>query len=310
MEFAEAAGAFHLILVERSGNQTLSLISRLLGELTVDTYLRALTAPQRFVSATRKALRSYDLLLSYIEAGDVEQATDHWRRHMAAIARGPAVSDPDARVDVDRLAEVARARGDAGLAVRRSRASGASLAEVPAGSSEVRLERREAVAIVTLAAPDRLNAVSRDDQQRLREIWDEIREDAQIRSVVVTGEGRGFCAGAHMDSLAAHAANVSDQPAEYSIFTPRQCQVFKPVITAVNGVCAGAGLHFIVDSDIVIVSENASFTDPHVDFGQVSGPGAGWSAAQDPDGAGDAHGGARPRRANRCRRRRGDWTGQ
>jgi enoyl-CoA hydratase/carnithine racemase len=138
-------------------------------------------------------------------------------------------------------------------------------------ASKVRLERLDHVAIVTLAAPERLNAVSRQDQQRLREIWDEIRADSEVRSVVVTGEGRGFCTGADMASLEAHAANGAQQPETFSSFTPRLRSVFKPIITAVNGICAGAGLHFIVDSDIVIVSENASFTDPHVDFGQVSG---------------------------------------
>jgi enoyl-CoA hydratase/carnithine racemase len=138
-------------------------------------------------------------------------------------------------------------------------------------TSRVRFERLGSVAIVTLAAPERLNAVSRDDQERLREIWDEVRTDPDIRCAVVTGEGRAFCAGAHMGSLAAHAANGANQPETFSSFTPRLRKVFKPIITAVNGICAGAGLHFIVDSDIVIVSENALFTDPHVDFGQVSG---------------------------------------
>jgi hypothetical protein len=138
-------------------------------------------------------------------------------------------------------------------------------------TSRIRLERLGSVAILRLAAPERLNAVSRDDQKRLREIWDEVRTDPDIRCAVVTGEGRAFCAGAHMGSLAAHAANGANQPETFSSFTPRLPKVFKPIITAVNGICTDAGLHFIVDSDIIIVSENASFTDPHVGFGQVSG---------------------------------------
>lgn len=138
-------------------------------------------------------------------------------------------------------------------------------------SPGVRFERRGNIAIVTLAAPERLNALSRADQQQLRDIWEVVRSDDDIRCAVVTGEGRGFCAGSHMESLASHAASGADQPSTYSSFTPRLRKVYKPVITAVNGVCAGAGLHFIVDSDIVIVSERATFTDPHVDFGQVTG---------------------------------------
>src|SRR6185436_7321501 len=56
----------------------------------------------------------------------------------------------------------------------------------------------------------------------------------------------------------------------YPRFTARQAQVYKPVITAVNGVCAGAGLHFVADSDVVICSENATFVDTHVNVGQVT----------------------------------------
>lgn len=139
------------------------------------------------------------------------------------------------------------------------------------GTTGVRFERSGHVGIVTLCAPERMNALSRDGQQRLRDIWEAVRTDDSIRCAIVTAEGRGFCAGSHMESLAGHAANGSEQPTTFSSFTPRLRKVYKPVITAVNGVCAGAGLHFIVDSDIVIVSEKASFTDPHVDYGQVTG---------------------------------------
>jgi GntR family transcriptional regulator, transcriptional repressor for pyruvate dehydrogenase complex len=117
VQYAQAAGDFHLLLVERSGNQTLALIARLFAELTVDTYLRAVTLPPRFKEPVNKSIRSYDALVGYIEAGDAVKAEEHWRKHMDEIATGPAVSDPAVKVDVDRLAEVARARRDAGLAV-------------------------------------------------------------------------------------------------------------------------------------------------------------------------------------------------
>jgi enoyl-CoA hydratase/carnithine racemase len=52
--------------------------------------------------------------------------------------------------------------------------------------------------------------------------------------------------------------------------TGRHMGVSKPVVTAVNGVCAGGGLHFVVDSDIVLASHDATFLDPHVSLGQVS----------------------------------------
>jgi enoyl-CoA hydratase/carnithine racemase len=52
--------------------------------------------------------------------------------------------------------------------------------------------------------------------------------------------------------------------------TAWHCGVWKPVIAAVNGVCAGAGLHFVADADVVIASSKATFLDPHVSVGQVS----------------------------------------
>ena len=52
--------------------------------------------------------------------------------------------------------------------------------------------------------------------------------------------------------------------------TAWHCGVWKPVVCAVNGVCAGAGLHFVADADIVIAAANATFLDPHVSVGQVS----------------------------------------
>src|ERR671931_470559 len=53
-------------------------------------------------------------------------------------------------------------------------------------------------------------------------------------------------------------------------FTAWHNQVWKPVIAAVNGVCAGGGLHFVADADVVLLSENATLLDPHVSVGQVS----------------------------------------
>lgn len=107
---AQAASDFHLLLVERSGNTTMALIGNLLAELSVGTYLNALMLPPRFSHAQAKSIRSYEVLVDFIEAGEVAQAEEQWRKHMAAVAKGPAVQDPRSKVDVDRLAEVMRAR--------------------------------------------------------------------------------------------------------------------------------------------------------------------------------------------------------
>lgn len=124
---------------------------------------------------------------------------------------------------------------------------------------------------LTLNRPERLNALNRPMQLMLEAAFREAESDADIRAVLITGAGRAFCSGADMEGLAAGAKGETD-PAKIDLpkFTMRMAKVFKPTICAVNGVCAGAGLHFVADSDIVIASPNASFVDTHVNVGQVT----------------------------------------
>jgi enoyl-CoA hydratase/carnithine racemase len=110
-------------------------------------------------------------------------------------------------------------------------------------------------------------------QDDLPEVWKLFDEDDDAWVAVVTGAGRGFCSGADMKNVAAShegRARGIRTPGGQPPFTSRQNGVWKPVITAVNGVCAGGGLHFIADSDLVICSETASFMDTHVTVGLVA----------------------------------------
>ena len=133
----------------------------------------------------------------------------------------------------------------------------------------VRKERH--VLILTLNRPERLNALTQRMQEELGDHFAAAGDDADVRAIVLLANGRGFCAGADIAKLEGTAnADVEGQLTQYPRFTARQTGIFKPTICAVNGVCAGAGLHFVADSDIVIASDLASFTDTHVDVGQVS----------------------------------------
>jgi enoyl-CoA hydratase/carnithine racemase len=130
------------------------------------------------------------------------------------------------------------------------------------------VEREDHMMILTLNRPDALNALNRDMQYRLEAAFREADADPDVRVIIITGTGRGFCSGADVGGLqAASGKKVQDMPPP---FTARQCKVYKPVVCAINGMCAGAGLHFICDSDIVIASDKAAFTDTHVNVGQVS----------------------------------------
>ncbi|MBW1687063.1 MAG: enoyl-CoA hydratase/isomerase family protein, partial [Deltaproteobacteria bacterium] len=77
-----------------------------------------------------------------------------------------------------------------------------------------------------------------------------------------------FCSGLRAQNI---DADPEKRPAGFPRFTPRQCGLWKPVVVAVNGVCASGGLHFLSHAEIVIASETARFLDTHVTVGQVSG---------------------------------------
>lgn len=130
------------------------------------------------------------------------------------------------------------------------------------------IERDGHVAVLTLNRPHRLNALGGSLIESLETAWPELDADPDVRAVVVTGAGdRAFCVGADLKETAERGALPTT---EYPRTTARQAGVFKPVITAVNGVCAGGGLHFVIDADIVIASETATFLDPHAAYGQVA----------------------------------------
>ena len=125
------------------------------------------------------------------------------------------------------------------------------------------------VLIVTLNRPHRLNAFDTRMRDELQALWHEARQNRSLRCVIITGAGRGFCSGADVADLAGPRRGRGDLAAELAFLPGDHLDV--PVIAAVNGVCAGGGLHFVADADIVIAGEAAVFTDPHVSVGQVSG---------------------------------------
>jgi enoyl-CoA hydratase/carnithine racemase len=121
--------------------------------------------------------------------------------------------------------------------------------------------------------PDAGNAMDAVMFDELERAWRELDADPDVRVIVNTGEGRAFQTGVDLaqvandrDALREHSRRTRDAELR---FTAWHCQVWKPVIAAVNGVCAGGGLHFVADADIVIAASNATFVDPHVSIGQV-----------------------------------------
>jgi enoyl-CoA hydratase/carnithine racemase len=123
------------------------------------------------------------------------------------------------------------------------------------------------VLTVTLNRPEALNALDATLMRELRELWTDL--PAATRCIVITGAGSGFCAGADMSLLESDRADAAATVEEELSFLPGD-RVEVPVIAAINGACAGGGLHFVADADIAIAAERAVFVDPHVSVGQVT----------------------------------------
>jgi enoyl-CoA hydratase/carnithine racemase len=122
--------------------------------------------------------------------------------------------------------------------------------------------------------PEAGNALDATMFRELEQAWLALDDDPEVRVIVNTGNGRAFQTGLDMVQVAKDKdalRQVSRQTRDFELrFTSWQVGVRKPVIAAVNGVCAGGGLHFVADADIVIMASDATLTDPHVSVGQVS----------------------------------------
>jgi enoyl-CoA hydratase len=137
----------------------------------------------------------------------------------------------------------------------------------------LKLERHGPVGWLINDRPRRLNAMSAKMRDELAVAWKELDADDEVRVIVHTGEGRAFQTGVDIDEIATDGIGMEryrQSVENFDLhFTAWHQQVWKPVITAVNGICAGGGFHWIADADIVIAASDAEFFDPHVSVGQV-----------------------------------------
>jgi 2-(1,2-epoxy-1,2-dihydrophenyl)acetyl-CoA isomerase len=136
------------------------------------------------------------------------------------------------------------------------------------------------VATLTLNRPDRLNAFTRAMHAELREALGRIEADPAIRAVVLTGAGRGFCAGQDLSDLSFEPGAATDLGALiHDNFNPliRRLQALpKPVIAKVRGAAAGAGANLALACDLVVAGRGASFLQAFVNIGLVPDSGGTW----------------------------------
>ncbi len=136
------------------------------------------------------------------------------------------------------------------------------------------VERRGPVGWLAFDRPEVGNAMDATMLAELERAWLELDADPTVRVIVNTGNGPAFQTGLDVVQLSRDKEALREQSRRTRDATLKLTawhnQVWKPVIAAVNGTCAGGGLHFVADADIVIAAESATFLDPHVSVGQVT----------------------------------------
>ncbi|MCK9926337.1 enoyl-CoA hydratase/isomerase family protein [Frankia sp. Mgl5] len=136
------------------------------------------------------------------------------------------------------------------------------------------LERHGPVGWLIFNRPEVGNAMDSEMLSALPLAWAQLDADPAVRVIVNTGAGERFQTGLDVVQLSRDPAALrehSRQTRRAALkLTAWQVGVSKPVIAAVNGLCAGGGLHFVADADIVIAASDAEFTDPHVSVGQAT----------------------------------------
>ncbi len=139
---------------------------------------------------------------------------------------------------------------------------------------------KEGVALLTLNRPDKLNSFNAQLRLDFADALKRASADDGIRAVVVTGEGRAFCAGADVSAPDGHA-NVEDVlNTEYSAFLNLIQTLTKPVIAAVNGPAAGIGMTMALTCDLKVMGEGAYLMSAFANIGLVPDGGLSWLLTQ------------------------------
>ena len=132
--------------------------------------------------------------------------------------------------------------------------------------TDIKVEKKGGVVLLTLNRPDRLNAVTWNSWREIEQVVQELKEDDEARVLVVTGSGRGFCSGTDLAAAMASGAKIPTATNRSERLRSRFLSVAdiiacpKPSIAAVNGVAAGGGLSLSLACDVRIASQQARFS--------------------------------------------------
>lgn len=141
------------------------------------------------------------------------------------------------------------------------------------GWDTIRFEREGGMAVITLNRPDKLNSFNETMHREFRAALDEVEADEAIRAVVVTGAGKGFCAGQDLGDRDPRSGETPDLGATIEQFYNPLIRKIRalplPVICAVNGVAAGAGANIALACDIVLAARSVKFIQAFCRIGLV-----------------------------------------
>ena len=151
-----------------------------------------------------------------------------------------------------------------------------------AAMETIQFEIAEGIARLTLNRPDKLNSFNVQMHEEVRAALDRVRDDPACRVLVITGAGRGFCAGQDLgDRAVAPGASAPDLGESIELrYKPLVLSLRglpKPVIAAVNGVAAGAGANIALACDLVIAAKSATFIQSFSKLGLVPDSGGTWT---------------------------------
>lgn len=136
----------------------------------------------------------------------------------------------------------------------------------------IKKEIKDKVAILTLNRPEVFNSFNREMALKLQDELDACEKDVAVRAIVITGEGRAFCAGQDLKEVTSPELNPGFKKIleeHYNPIISRIRNIEKPVLAAVNGVAAGAGANIALACDVVVASEHASFIQAFSKIGLV-----------------------------------------
>ncbi len=163
-------------------------------------------------------------------------------------------------------------------------------------SNTIQIEIKKSIACITLNRPDKLNSFNVEMHTELRRVIDQVASDDNVRCVIITGAGRGFCAGQDLSdravnsaskqatAVAQHSPDSGSKTVDlgasveryYNPLIRKITGMNKPVICALNGVAAGAGASIALACDFVVASNKASFILAFCAVGLIPDSGASW----------------------------------